>query len=260
MKTFREFLSEDAASDTQSTINRDVKGKGGDIAYRSKRGKQFSVVDLLKRKEKDNNGGGQDQETSQEKDQETRQEKPDGPGKQPDRKPQPYRSSRIRPRKPQPYRSSKPQSSKPQRSLPQGKERPALPAGKDSMVAKRVAAAKQTPQHKQISARPASTAMAGSRQRPAIRPAKSNLSRDNMGVQDVKVQDHGPNPQKRLNPAKSNRQLPPAKSNLSRDNMGVQKVNVQDLGPTTQKRLNPAKSNRQLPAARNTQRQLPPGR
>ena len=109
MKTLREFLSEDAASDTQSTINRDVKGKGGDIAYRSKRGDQFSVLDLLKRKKKDN-GGGQDQETSQ--------EKPDGPGKQPDRKPQPYRSSRIRPRKPQSYRSSKPQSSKPQRSLP----------------------------------------------------------------------------------------------------------------------------------------------
>ena len=107
------------------------------------------------------------------------------------------------------------------RSLPAGKERPALPAGKDSMVAKRTAAAKQPPQHKQISARPASTAMAGSRQRPAIRPAKSNLSRDNMGVQ---------------------------------------KVNVQDLGPTTQKRLNPAKSNRQLQPAINTQRQLPAGR
>ena len=204
MKTFREFLSEDAASDTQSTIDRGVTGGGSDTFGKPVSRKQRSILDYLKGKEKDNNGGGQDQETSQ--------EKPDGPGKQPDRKPQPYRSSRIRPRKPQPYRSSKPQ---------QGKERPALPAGKDSMVAKRVAAAKQTPQHKQISARPASTAMAGSRQRPAIRPAKSNLSRDNMGVQ---------------------------------------KVNVQDLGPTTQKRLNPAKSNRQLPPARNTQRQLPPGR
>ena len=204
MKTLKEFLSEDAASDTQSTIDRGVTGGGSDTFGKPVSRKQRSILDYLKGKEKDNNGGGQDQETSQ--------EKPDGPGKQPDRKPQPYRSSRIRPRKPQPYRSSKPQ---------QGKERPALPAGKDSMVAKRVAAAKQTPQHKQISARPASTAMAGSRQRPAIRPAKSNLSRDNMGVQ---------------------------------------KVNVQDLGPTTQKRLNPAKSNRQLPPARNTQRQLPPGR
>ena len=200
MKTFQEFLSEDAAADTSSTISRDVSGKGGDIGSTSERGSQFSVLDLLKRKKKDKDDN-QDQKTSQ--------QVADGPGKQPDRKPQPYRSS-------------KPQSSKPQRSLPQGKERPALPAGKDSMVAKRTAAAKQPPQHKQISARPASTAMAGSRQRPAIRPAKSNLSRDNKGVQ---------------------------------------KVNVQDLGPTTQKRLNPARSNqKQLPPARNTQRQLPPGR
>ena len=205
MKTFREFLSEDAASDTQSTINRSVTGGDSDTFGDPVSRKQRSVLDYFKRKKKDNNGGGgQDQETSQ--------EKPDGPGKQPDRKPQPYRSSRIRPRKPQPYRSSKPQSSKPQRSLPQGKERPALPAGKDSMVAKRVAAAKQPPQHKQISARPASTAMAGSRQRPAIRPAKSNLSRDNMGVQKVNVQDLGPSTQKRLNPARSNqRQLPPGR-------------------------------------------------
>jgi len=200
MKTFQEFLSEDAAADTSSTISRDVSGEGGQTPEGVGRGKQFSVLDLLKRKKKDKDDN-QAQDTSQ--------QKADGPGKQPDRKPQPYRSS-------------KPQSSKPQRSLPQGKERPALPAGKDSMVAKRTAAAKQPPQHKQISARPASTAMAGSRQRPAIRPAKSNLSRDNMGVQ---------------------------------------KVNVQDLGPTTQKRLNPARSNqKQLPPARNTQRQLPPGR
>ena len=211
MKTFQEFLSEDAASATQATIAGDDTRGDSDAKAEKLSRKQPSVLNLLKRKKKDDDN--QDQEPSQ--------QKSDGPGKQPDRKPQTYRSSRLRPRKPQPYRSSKPQSSKPQRSLPQGKERPALPAGKDSMVAKRTAAAKQPPQHKQISARPASTAMAGSRQRPAIRPAKSNLSRDNMGVQ---------------------------------------KVNVQDLGPTTQKRLNPAKSNRQLPAARNTQRQLPPGR
>lgn len=193
MKTFQEFLSEDAAADTSSTISRDVSGSGGQRPEGVGRGKQFSVLDLLKRKKKDKD----DNQT-----QDTSQQKADGPGKQPDRKPQTYRSSRIRPRKPQPYRSSKPQ---------QGKERPALPAGKDSMVAKRTAAAKQPPQHKQISARPASTAMAGSRQRPAIRPAKSNLSRDNMGVQKVNVQDLGPTTQKRLNPARSNqKRLPPA--------------------------------------------------
>ena len=202
MKTFQEFLSEDAASATQATIaGDDTRGDSGADADLVSR-KQPSVVDLLKRKKKDKDGN-QAQDTSQ--------QKPDGPGKQPDRKSQTYRNSRILPRKPQPYRSSKPQSSKPQRSLPQGKERPALPAGKDSMVAKRTAAAKQPPQHKQISARPASTAMAGSRQRPAIRPAKSNLSRDNKGVQKVNVQDLGPTTQKRLNPARSNqKRLPPA--------------------------------------------------
>ena len=191
MKTFQEFLSEDAASDTSSTISRGVVGGGSDTFGEPVSRKQRSVLDYLKRKKKDDDGDdNQAQDTSQ--------QKADGPGKQPDRKPQPYRSS-------------KPQSSKPQRSLPQGKERPALPAGKDSMVAKRTAAAKQPPQHKQISARPASTAMAGSRQRPAIRPAKSNLSRDNKGVQKVNVQDLGPTTQKRLNPARSNqKRLPPA--------------------------------------------------
>ena len=42
---------------------------------------------------------------------------------------------------------------------------------KTSMVQKKTAASKQPPQHKQIDARPASTAIAGSRQRPAIRPS-----------------------------------------------------------------------------------------
>ena len=245
MKTFQEFLSEDAAADTSSTISRGVVGGGSDtfgkavdrsFKKRPKTGLGAYLKDKFKNRDKD----------KPEKEKPGRDTSYRGQGT--------GRKDTVSKAKPAAGPSSK------GRSLPAGKERPALPAGKDSMVAKRVAAAKQTPQHKQISARPASTAMAGSRQRPAIRPAKSNLSRDNMGVQDVKVQDHGPNPQKRLNPAKSNRQLPPAKSNLSRDNMGVQKVNVQDLGPTTQKRLNPAKSNRQLPAARNTQRQLPPGR
>ena len=195
MKTFQEFLSEDAASATQATIAGDdtrggsgAEGKGVDTKFKKRPGTGLAkwAWDKFKDRDKDK----------------PEKQKPDGPGKQADRKPKPYRSSR-----PQPDRSSKPQ-----RSLPQGKERPALPAGKDSMVAKRVAAAKQTPQHKQISARPASTAMAGSRKRPAIRPAKSNLSRDNMGVQKVNVKDLGPTTQKRLNPARSNqRQLPPGR-------------------------------------------------
>ena len=206
MKTFQEFLSEDAAADTQSTISRGVVGGGsktfGDgvntsFKKRPKTGLGAYLKDKFKNRDKD------------------RPEK-EKPGRDTSYRGQGTgRKDTVSKAKPATRPSSK------GRSLPAGKERPALPAGKDSMVAKRTAAAKQPPQHKQISARPASTAMAGSRQRPAIRPAKSNLSRDNMGVQ---------------------------------------KVNVQDLGPSTQKRLNPAKSNRQLPAARNTQRQLPPGR
>ena len=207
MKTFQEFLSEDAAADTQSTISRSViggdsgaKAKGVDTSFKKR--PKTGLGAYLKDKFKNRNKDGKPEQEKPGRDTSYRGQ---GTG----------RKDTVSRTKPTTGPSSK------GRSLPAGKERPALPAGKDSMVAKRTAAAKQPPQHKQISARPASTAMAGSRQRPAIRPAKSNLSRDNMGVQ---------------------------------------KVNVQDLGPTTQKRLNPAKSNRQLPPARNTQRQLPPGR
>ena len=186
MKTFQEFLSEDAAADTSSTISRDVSGGGGQTPEGVGRGKQFSVLDLLKRKKKDKDGN-QDQKTSQ--------QKPDGPGKQRDRKPLRYRQA------------NRPASPRPEKGGPLAK-RPTPSSG--SMVQKKTAASKQPPQHKQISARPASTAMAGSRQRPAIRPAKSNLSRDNMGVQKVNVQDLGPTTQKRLNPARSNqKRLPP---------------------------------------------------
>ena len=196
MKTFQEFLSEDAASDTQATIAGDdtggtsgTFGRGVDTSFkkRPKTGLGKYLRDKFKNRDKNK------------------------PEKQKPGRDTSYRGSGVGRKdtvggpKPATNPSSK------GRSLPAGKERPALPAGKDSMVAKRTAAAKQPPQHKQISARPASTAMAGSRQRPAIRPAKSNLSRDNMGVKKVNVQDLGPTTQKRLNPAKSNqKRLPPA--------------------------------------------------
>ena len=196
MKTFQEFLSEDAAADTQSTISRgvvggdsDTFGKAVDRSFkkRPKTGLGAYLKDKFKNRDKD----------KPEKEKPGRDTSYRGQGT--------GRKDTVSKTKPATGPSSK------GRSLPAGKERPALPAGKDSMVAKRTAAAKQPPQHKQISARPASTAMAGSRQRPAIRPAKSNLSRDNMGVQKVNVQDLGPTTQKRLNPAKSNqKRLPPA--------------------------------------------------
>ena len=147
MKSFKEFLSEDAASATQSTISGGRTGGGSDFDL-------YEPVRGFKKRPKTGIGGRLKQFA---KDRMKPSTEPDrsGPGQQPDRKPQPYRSSA-------PQRS--------QSALPPGKERPALPASKDSMVAQRTAAAKQPPQHQQISARPASTAMAGSRQRPAIRP------------------------------------------------------------------------------------------
>lgn len=201
MKTFHQF-NEDAASATAAAISGSGSHKGPSSGATNfkydtsfKKRPSTGLGRLAKGAAKRVGGAVKDRLNRQGK------PKPDGPGKQPDRKPQPYRSSK--PQSPQPQGKERP-------ALPQGKDRPALPAGKDSMVARRTAAAKQPPQHKQISARPASTAMAGSRQRPAIRPAKSNLSRDNMGVQKVKVRDEGPTQQKAL-PPDQQRALPPAK-------------------------------------------------
>ena len=56
MKTFKEFLSEDAAGDTQSTINRSVTGGDSDTFGGPVSRKQGSVLDYFKRKKKDNNG------------------------------------------------------------------------------------------------------------------------------------------------------------------------------------------------------------
>ena len=134
MKSFKEFLSEDAASATQSTISGGITGGGSDPPDLYQTDRRFQ------KRPKTGIGGRLKQFA---KDRMKPSTKPDrsGPGQQPA-----------------------------QSALPPGKERPALPASKDSMVAQKTAAAKQPPQHQQISARPASTAMAGSRQRPAIRP------------------------------------------------------------------------------------------
>jgi len=216
MKSFKEFLSEDAASATQSTISGGITGGKSDVKlYQTDRGfkerpktgiggrlKQFAKDRMKPSTEPDKSGPEPDRS---------------GPGQQPDRKPQPYRSSA-------PQRS--------QSALPPGKERPALPASKDSMVAQRTAAAKQPPQHQQISARPASTAMAGSRQRPAIRPGtqqrqlpsgQSSITKRDTStpdrrpdIQGVSVRDVTQRPkalpsgQKQL-PQSQQKALPPAK-------------------------------------------------
>ena len=201
MKTFHQF-NEDAASSTQSAVSGSGSFEGSSGATNFKYDTSFKKRPStgLGRYAKDKLTSAASAAADRLKNRKGKP-KPDGPGKKPDRKPQPYRSS-------------KPQTQ--QRALPQGKERPALPAGKDSMVARRTAAAKQPPQHKQIAARPASTAMAGSRQRPSIRPQPqrkalptSNISRDNSGVQKVNVRVQEPQ-QKQL-PQSQQKALPPAK-------------------------------------------------
>jgi len=216
MKSFKEFLSEDAASATQSTISGGITGGKSDFKlYKTDRGfkerpktgiggrlKQFAKDRMKPSTEPDRSGPEPDKL---------------GPGQQPDRKPQPYRSSAPQ---------------RPQSALPPGKERPTLPASKDSIVAQRTAAAKQPPQHQQISARPASTAMAGSRQRPAIRPGtqqrqlpsgQSSIAKRDTStpdrrpdIQGVSVRDVTQRPkalpsgQKQL-PQSQQKALPPAK-------------------------------------------------
>jgi len=189
MKSFTQF-QEDSSSDAQSAISGSGGGAGGSSSTRGsglhipsggqkpfKKRPSTGIGAALKDrllKKRDNN--------KQDKPKGTGPTPTDGPGQKPDRSANPYRQKAA---------------AKQQRQLPPGREQKALPPGKEkSVVKQRTAAAKQPPQHKQISARPASTAMAGSRQK-AIGPAKNNLSRDNQGVQKVNVRVQ---PQKALPP------------------------------------------------------------
>ena len=152
MKSFRQF-QEDSSLDAQSAISGSGGQSGGSestpgsglhrvsnkpgFKKRPSTGIGAALRDRLKNKgdKKKPEGAG----------------KPgtDGPGQRPDRTPSPYRQKTQR---------------------DQGGALAKRPEEKGSMVQRKTAAAKQPPQHKQLAARPASTAMAGSRQRPAIRP------------------------------------------------------------------------------------------
>jgi len=190
MKSFYQF-QEDASSQAQSAVSASGSFKGGsdapDIRYdkgfkkRPSTGLGRYALDKAKAAAgAAGRGAGRAAGAIKDRMGRPRPEKPQKPdvsGKRPDREPNTYRQKAA---------------AKQQRQLPPGREQKALPPGREkSMVAKRIAAAKQPPQHKQISARPASTAMAGSRQK-AIGPAKNNLSRDNQGVQKVNVKVEPP--------------------------------------------------------------------
>ena len=143
MKSFQQFHETTALQDTKAAIGGDgksgapnINSKGG-FKKRPSTGVFDAIRDRLKRKGYDKKPEGAGQPGT------------DGPGERPDRKPSPYRQSTQREK---------------------GGALAKRPEEKGSMVQKKTAASKQPPQHRQISARPASTAMAGSRQRPAIRP------------------------------------------------------------------------------------------
>ena len=186
MKSFIQF-QEDSSSDAQASISGSGAGKGGSgleiPSYDNSFKKRNTGIGKALRKAIFDRKKGKDTKGSKPGKPEGSGPTPtDGPGKRPDRAANTYRQKAA---------------AKQQKQLPPGREQKALPPGKEkSMVAKRTAAAKQPPQHKQISARPGSTAMAGSRQK-AIGPAKNNLSRDNQGVQKVNVRVQ---PQKALPP------------------------------------------------------------
>jgi len=145
MKDFNTFR-EDSSSDAGGSISASNRGGGSDVTNLKydqsfKKRPKTGIGDALKKLRKDRQdkkpeGAG----------------KPgtDGPGQRPDRSPSPYRQKTQR---------------------DQGGALAKRPEEKGSMVARKSAAAKQPPQHKQLAARPASTAMAGSRQKKAIRPA-----------------------------------------------------------------------------------------
>mgnify|MGYP003140065998 CR=1 FL=1 len=147
MKSFQHFRETTAAQDTQSAIGSAQKDssadgpKAGGFKKRPSTGIYDAIKNRLSQKGDDNKkpeGAGPTPT--------------DGPGQKPDRKPGVYGQQ------------------KQQTQRDQGGALAKRPEERGSMVQRKTAAAKQPPQHKQISARPASTAMAGSRQRPAIRP------------------------------------------------------------------------------------------
>ena len=184
MKSFYQF-QEDASSQAQSAVSASGSFKGGsgyrpggtDQTFKKRPSTGLGRYALDKAKAAIKDRMGRPRPEKPQKPEGSGPTPTDGPGKRPDRAANTYRQKAA---------------AKQQRQLPPGREQKALPPAREkSMVAKRTAAAKQPPQHKQISARPASTAMAGSRQK-AIGPAKNNLSRDNQGVQKVNVKVEPP--------------------------------------------------------------------
>lgn len=155
MKSFYQF-QEDAAGATKAAISASGSYEGSSSANTIDASGKHKSIDWFgkKKKKKEKEEGEKDIKKK------PLATKPDGPGKQKDRKPQKYRQANK-------TATPKPEKGGAITKASQPQKKPA----QDSMVAKKTAASKQPPQHKQIAARPVSTAMAGAKKKPAIKPA-----------------------------------------------------------------------------------------
>ena len=199
MKTFSQFIIEadSASGQTSSAISRSGSGSGssGNTPGVGKTGFQKRDWNPLRWKRIRSKKNQEDKKKTTAKDQpQTPETNPETSTTQNQRQPLPYRYKKV----------EKPEREKggPLANRP--------PSSNNSMVARRTTASQQPPQHRQISARPVSTAMAGSRQRPAIRPGNE---RPMLGgsPQRKSLPPSNNQSQKRLEPAQQRKQLPPAR-------------------------------------------------
>ena len=156
MKSFYQF-QEDAAGATKAAISASGSYEGSSSANTIDASGKHKSIDWFGKKKKKKKEKEKGEKDIKKKPLAT---KPDGPGKQKDRKPQKYRQANK-------TATPKPEKGGAITKASQPQKKPA----QDSMVAKKTAASKQPPQHKQIAARPVSTAMAGAKKKPAIKPA-----------------------------------------------------------------------------------------
>ena len=187
MKSFYQF-QEDAAGATQKAVSASGSYEGSSGADVAKIDRTHKNIDWIARRKEAKDKREKEQKPIKKKPLAT---KPDGPGQQKDRKPQKYRQANKTATPKREKGGAITKASQPQKKPAQ-----------DSMVAKKTAAAKQPPQHKQIAARPASTAMAGAKKKPAIKAAPERKA----------ISGAPARPQ--INPQKARKALAPAKKAL----------------------------------------------
>ena len=192
MKSFYQF-QEDAAGATQKAVSASGSFEGSSSADGDTLDHSQKKLDWIGKKKKK-----KDEKEKQQKDIKKKPlaTKPDGPGKQKDRKPQKYR-----------------QATKTATPIPEKggalAKRPTPSSG--SMVQKKKAASQQPPQHKQVAARPVSTAMAGAKKKPAIKAAPEKKAIK--PAPERKAISGGP-PRPQINPQAARKRLAPAKKAL----------------------------------------------